>query len=120
MGLFSTIKNEAYRFITNNSSSQDKLTVQGATSVTVNGRTYQGNNIVVLDGSVFIDGELVDSTQAQAGVFNVTVYGNPTKVETVNGDITVHGDVTNVETVNGDISAKTISGSVHTVNGDIN
>lgn len=98
---------------------EERLHVKGAASVTINGKRFTGDSIVALDGEVFVDGIKVDSIASKGGIFNVTVTGNPDHVETVNGDITVEGHVTSVETVNGDVQAKLISGRCSTVNGDI-
>jgi hypothetical protein len=103
-------------------------------SITINGTTVSGTNIVIRNGTVLVDGISIEvGTQK---IINIEVNGNLTTVDcdtcqslTVTGDVgsvrTVSGDVDcndvkqNVETVSGDVKARNITGSVKTVSGDI-
>lgn len=103
--------------------------------VTINGKTYIGNNIIVSNGKIMIDEKNVTSDDK---VINITVngnidslkvdtcnkleiIGNVTNVNTVSGDVDINGDVNgSIQTVSGDIKCKNVGGSINTLSGDIN
>ena len=112
--------------------------LNNTSTVTVNGKTYKGNNSVIITSNnkshnVIIDGcivsteetfELNVSIEGSCGDINsangnITVNGNTQDVTTTNGDINITGSTKNVQTVNGDVRARNIEGKVNTVNGDI-
>lgn len=93
----------------------------GATGVaTINGRTYRGRKISMLNGQVVVDGKTVNDDEpglvaGQKVVYRTCVIevkgpmqGN---ISTSSGTVTVHGTVTG--------SVKTMSGSVHIEGGDV-
>ena len=103
--------------------------------IQINGNSYNGNNIVVNNGRIIIDGKDVTPDQK---VIDIVVHGdiNSLKVDScqkcnVNGD--VHGDVSsmsgdieiqgsanNVKSMSGDIDiGGSIQGSASTMSGDI-
>lgn len=104
-------------------------------SVTINGKTYIGNNIIVSNGKIMVDGKNVTSDDK---VINITVngnidslkvdtcnkleiIGNVTNVNTVSGDVDINGDVNgSIQTVSGDVKCNNVSGSINTLSGDIN
>lgn len=104
-------------------------------SVTINGKTYIGNNIIVSNGKIIIDEKNVTSDDK---VINITVngnidslkvdtcnkleiIGNVTNVNTVSGDVDINGDVSgSIQTVSGDVKCKNVGGSINTLSGDIN
>ena len=86
-------------------------------SVTINGVEYQGKNISIRDGSVFVDGEVQSLISAQQ--ITVSVQGAVNHVSTTSGDITVVGDVKGVETTSGDIDCNHVLGNVTTVSGNV-
>lgn len=104
-------------------------------SVTINGKTYIGNNIIVSNGKIIIDEKNVTSDDK---VINITVngnidslkvdtcnkleiIGNVTNVNTVSGDVDINGDVSgSIQTVSGDVKCNNVSGSINTLSGDIN
>jgi hypothetical protein len=107
-----------------------------ASSITINGKTYSGeNSIVVNNDQVIIDGRVVTP---KGPVINISVVGpvgrlqvdacNQCRVsgnvtggiKTMSGDVTVTGTVTgSVETVSGNVEAGSIHGDVSTMSGDI-
>ena len=104
-------------------------------SVTINGKTYIGNNIIVSNGKIMIDEKNVTSDDK---VINITVngnidslkvdtcnklelIGNVTNINTVSGDVDINGDVNgSIQTVSGDVKCKNVGGSINTLSGDIN
>ena len=90
-------------------------------SVTINGKTYNGDgkNITVKDGSIIVDGKQVDHISSSP--INITVSGNSGNIETGQGDITIQGDVQgDVKTGQGDVKCGNVNGSVKTGMGDVN
>jgi hypothetical protein len=86
--------------------------------VTINGQTYSGNNVSIVNGNVVIDG--VKQEQLLIGPVTVTVHGSVDKVETGSGDVTVLDVVGSVETMSGDVSCTgDIGGYVTTMSGDV-
>ena len=87
-------------------------------TIKINSNTYSGNNIVVRNGKVIVDGKDVTPDSKEV---NIVITGN---VEQLNVDtcnrIDIIGDVNNVSTQSGDVKIKgEISGSVSTMSGDI-
>lgn len=89
-------------------------------SITINGKTYTGSNIIISDGEVFIDGvKQEDSVNPEDKIINITVEGNVETVKSVSGDITVHGSAKFVQTTSGDIDIDSSVEYARTVSGDI-
>lgn len=107
-------------------------------TITVNGKKYQGSNSVVITSNnkshqIIIDGSIVSTEEGvelnvhiegtcgdvESKNGNITVNGDAKDVTTTNGDVNVTGSTGNVQTVNGDVRARNITGKVNTVNGDI-
>lgn len=110
--------------------------ISANSTVVINGKTYHGKNVSVIDNQVYIDGQLKDSL-SEDKLINITVNGDAYYVSSVSGNITVKGDVENtvtsasgdidilgnvegsVETVSGNVQARNISGPVKTISGCI-
>jgi hypothetical protein len=120
-----------------------------SSQIIINGKVYEGNNVIVRNNRVFIDGK---DTTPDAKTIDISVLGNISELRVdaanqvhVKGDVgsaslgsadiicnniangvtTGSGDVEcesitgNVRTGSGDVKAKTITGSVNTGSGDI-
>jgi len=103
--------------------------------ISINGVSYQGNNITITNGKVFVDG--VELREGESKTINITVNGNldvlkvdscqkvmvmgtVNALSTISGDVDISGDVgDSVSTVSGDVECGNIGGSVKTVSGDI-
>ena len=94
---------------------------KGNGTVSVNGQTYSGNNVSIINNRVWIDGvEQTDNTLPSTGIIQVTVNGDVEKVETLSGDITVTGNTGAVSTSSGDVEIEgSAQGSVTTMSGDV-
>ncbi len=104
-------------------------------TITINGKSYTGNNIKVTNNRVFIDSKDVTSDDGKAIYINVvgdieelkvdacnhvSVTGAVGILSTVSGDVEVGGNVIrNVQTVSGDVKCGDVMGSVSTVSGDV-
>ena len=113
-----------------------KTTVSNITDskISINGTTYVGNNVKIINGKVIVDGKdmtpdaknitiHVDGDISKLSVDicdKLSVTGNVNDLSTVSGDVSVGGNVgQNVKTVSGDIKCGNIAGKVTTVSGDI-
>ena len=103
-------------------------------TITINGVTYEGNNISVKKNRVIIDGKELDVDEKN---INITVIGNiksinadavetisiggdADTVKTMSGDVRIEGNVTgDVKTMSGDVRCGNIGGKVNTMSGDI-
>lgn len=103
-------------------------------TVTINGNTYSGNNIVVRNGKVSVDGvdftpETKEINISVVGDIKdikvdvceaISVSGNVTSISTKSGDIVVEGDVLGgIQTMSGDVDCNDVKGSISTMSGDI-
>lgn len=90
-------------------------------TVNINGKSYQGQNVSVVNNKVFVDGvEVTDNEVVKAKEIKIEVYGDVNQVETVSGDIIVSGNVENVKTVSGDVKVfGSVTSNIKTVSGDI-
>ena len=78
----------------------DFVKLNGSSTVSVNGKTYKGNNIEVKNGKVWIDGKPAEDYAAPGDklhTYNVTINGNPQAVATL-GDVTVNGNCGDIAT----------------------
>jgi hypothetical protein len=85
--------------------------------IKINGKEYKGNNVVVQNNRVIIDGEDVTPKEKE---INISVEGN---IETLKVDeanqITVNGEVGTLDSINGKVKCGNVKGHVATVNGDV-
>ncbi len=86
--------------------------------ITVNGETFDGQNIIIRNGRVIVDGKDVTPEVRE---INIVINGN---IDTLVADacqkISVTGDVGNLKTVSGNVDIKgSALGPVTTTSGDI-
>jgi hypothetical protein len=87
-------------------------------TVSINGQTYSGNNVSIINGNVVIDGNKQD--QVLEGPISVVVNGNVDRVETTSGDVDVTGSTGTVSTMSGSVTCGgNISGDVSTMSGSV-
>lgn len=105
-------------------------------TIKINGVSLSGNNIVIVDGKITVDGKDVTPEQKEIAISvdgnverlevdscaSLSIAGDAGNVKTVSGDVSVSGDIKgSVNNVSGDVNCDgTIVGSVNTVSGDIN
>ncbi|AYC51937.1 hypothetical protein [Bacillus licheniformis] len=77
--------------------------------VTVNGVTYEGNNITITNNEVLIDGKAVESSVS--GVVKVKIEGTPAKVYS-DASVEVKGDVLGDVDSGGSVNCGNIKGNV--------
>jgi hypothetical protein len=104
--------------------------------ITINGKTYQGNNLQITGNRVYIDGKPVDQEEDEKTINisvdgdiqtlkvdscnQIDVTGNCKSVNSTNGNIQVKGNIEgDVVNKNGNIVCRNVSGSVTTKNGNI-
>lgn len=99
-------------------SSMFSTSLRSGSTVVINGVTYSGTNVSIVNGKVVVDGATQD--QQLIGVVNVVVNGDANEVNTVSGDVSINGSVGSVSSVSGDVNVRGgVTGSVSTVSGDI-
>lgn len=80
-------------------------------SVTINGVTYEGNNISVFNNVVKIDGKVVSGKPDKDNILHVSVTGNLHNLD-AGGSVDVKGDVTGSVDAGGSVHAGNVGGSV--------
>lgn len=101
----------------------------------INGVRYEGSNVSVVGGKIFVNGKDVTPEQKHISITiegdcesldvdsceYVNISGNVKgNVKTMSGNVKVIGDVSgSVSTMSGDVEAKSISGNSSTMSGDI-
>lgn len=92
--------------------------LRNMSSLRINGVTVSGNSIQVKNGSIFVDGNVVDAGDAKQ--IRIEVTGN---IESINADacdsITVSGHSGPISTLSGDVKCGNVDGSVKTMSGDV-
>lgn len=86
--------------------------------IIINGNIYSGNNIVVVNNKVLINGKEVTPDSKE---INISVGGNieELKVDVCN-KISVTGSVKNISTKSGDVEVTgDVDGSINTMSGDV-
>lgn len=87
-------------------------------TITVNGSSYSGSNVSIIDGVVTVDG--VIQKQKISHLVNVTIAGDVERVENTAGDVFIRGNVTgNVKTVSGSVECADIGNDVQTISGNV-
>ena len=102
--------------------------------ITINGKSYNGNSIVISNNKVIIDGndctpdskdikiEVVGNIESiKADCCNyIKVTGDSGNIQSQSGDIEIEGNVSgNVSTMSGNVDCGNIQGSVSTMSGNI-
>lgn len=96
-----------------------KSVVKTKSVVTINGKTYSGNNLRINGNKVYIDGNEVTPTDETKDI-KIEVHGNVDSLDvTACNTITVTGTVNRVATMSGDVTCGDVTGSVETMSGDI-
>lgn len=90
---------------------------QPHSKIVVNGQTYHGTSVSIVNGKVLVDGEEVQS--ATQPKIDVQLFGDVEVLETASGNVTVQGQAGAVQTVSGNVECGAVSGSVSTVSGDV-
>jgi len=87
--------------------------------ITINGKTYTGNNIQVINNKVIIDGVDI-SNDIDAKEINITVQGNLGVLEVDHAKLVeIHGDINILNNGSGDVKCQNINGSVKSGSGNI-
>jgi hypothetical protein len=94
--------------------------IEGCSKVTINGKTFVGSTVEVVNDKVTIDGKPVNADCESYKTINITVEGNCGHVTVQVGDVTVKGSVDGeVHTGMGNIECGDVTGSVDNSMGDI-
>lgn len=89
-------------------------------AINIDGKSYIGNNIVIKNNEVWIDGVKQDTSNQKE--INIVVNGNIESLDVLScvNKISIIGDVAKVKTSTGDVSIEgNVSGDVSTSTGDV-
>lgn len=86
-------------------------------SIIINGKSYNGNNITIKNGDIIIDGNNIEIDSKN---INIIVNGDIDKLDITScNSLEIKGDVNSIKTTSGDINCGNIKGDVNTISGDI-
>lgn len=104
-------------------------------TIRINTKSYSGNNVVIRNSKVWIDGKLQEEDSDNKNITiviegsldslsvdvcdSVEVKGSCKEVRTQSGDVTCGNVTGSIQTMSGDVMADDIAGSVTTMTGDI-
>lgn len=90
--------------------------------MSINGKSYTGKSVNMIDGVIYVDGVAVDGKEAKmVGPIKVEVTGNCDSVTTSSGNIAIHsGDVKEARSTSGDITVGgDVTGNASSTSGDV-
>jgi len=101
--------------------------------ITINGSTYYGNNIVIKNNKIIVDGANVTPDSKEINITvngdvnnlevdscnKISITGNVNKFSGGSGDVECHDIINGVTTGSGDIKCNNINGDVRTGSGDV-
>jgi hypothetical protein len=79
--------------------------------ITINGVTFTGNNVNIVNNKVIIDGK--EAVIPEAKEISITINGNIESLKSGSGKVTVTGEVETISTGSGDVTI--LNGDVRTV-----
>lgn len=112
------------------------MTINKQIMITINGKSFKGNNVSIINNEVIIDGKKANSDD-DSKIINISIDGNIEslnvdyceKIEVVgecesvsskNGNIAIQGNVSgDVTNKNGNIICRNVGGDASTKNGDV-
>jgi hypothetical protein len=88
--------------------------------IKINGKTYFGNNIQVINNKVIIDGKDVTAEHTDSKEISIVVEGNLDSLEVdCAKTIEVQGNVNSLSCTSGDVTCGNVQGNVKTTSGDV-
>ena len=94
------------------------FTKNSKATVTIDGKSFSGNNIQIKGNKVIVDGQSQDGELI--GNISVEINGNVDSLTTGSGDVVVHGDANSIKTGSGDVNIdRNVAGNVSTGSGDV-
>ena len=103
-------------------------------TISINDNKYSGNNIIVTNGKVIINGKDVTPESKEININvegnidelkvdacnKVFVNGNIDNLKIQSGDVDITGDITgNIEIMSGDVNCGMVGGSISTMSCDV-
>jgi len=86
-------------------------------TITVNGQTFVGNNVSVVNGEVIVDGKKVAAPEGK--VINIAVQGDIESLKVDRGSVNVTGSVGSVAVTQGDVECGGVKGKVEIDQGNL-
>lgn len=91
--------------------------LKASSSITIDGRTFQGDCVTINGDQVFVDGVLQDGKLV--GPISITITGDVDRLDCATGTVTVSGSAGDVKTMSGNVECGAVKGSVTTMSGDV-
>ena len=89
-------------------------------TVSINGKTYVGNNVSIVGDTVYVDGRAQSGALATGQPITVNVTGDVARLDTACGDVNVTGCAGQISCTSGDIQiAGGVAGNVESTSGDV-
>lgn len=86
--------------------------------ITINNKTYKGNNVTIVNNQIYIDDKLADTKDEKN--IKISIDGD---VDTLNIDhcdeILINGDCGSVKCGNGNVKCGNVGGNVKSTNGNV-
>lgn len=93
------------------------INIKGKGNITINGRSYYGENITINGDMVTVDG--VAQGELTSNDRDLIITGDLVSVESESGAITVNGNSNYVKTMSGEVTCGNVTGSVKTMSGAV-
>jgi len=88
-------------------------------AVHINGKSYPGNNVSMINGKVFIDGKEIQGEETEKEIL-FKIQGNLGSLKIESGSVEVSGDVGTLEITSGNVKISgDVKGSVDLTSGNI-
>ena len=102
-------------------SNKTQITGNQSGTCIINGKTFNGNNISIIDGVVYIDGKIADKSNASINTtIIVKITGNVDSISTASGDVEVTGQAGKISTGSGNVSTGgDCAGTISTGSGNV-
>lgn len=103
------------------SSNKTQITGNQSGTCTINGKIFNGNNISIIDGVIYIDGKIADKSNASLNTtIIVKITGNVDSISTASGDVEVTGHAGKISTGSGNVSTGgDCAGTISTGSGNV-
>ena len=102
-------------------SNKTQITGNQSGTCIINGKTYKGNNISIINGVIYIDGKIADKSNASLNTtIIVKITGNVDSISTVSGDVEVTVHAGKISTGSGNVSTGgDCAGTISTGSGNV-
>jgi hypothetical protein len=80
-------------------------------NITINGRSYSGRNVSIINGQVIIDGKVDDGFESTSRIVEVRVTGDLCSLRT-DASVVMHGQISGNLNAGGSVSCDDVGGNI--------